>query len=109
MICSEKEQLDTSYELSIEPIMFSSIMGRYSHTLKVRYEGVAIDPGRVLYLSLAKELGVTDLTGQLMWYRNGATYCHINGVLVRTATPFPVWVLQMTQQFRSFLSQQPMK
>ena len=107
------QQLMVHYQLSIEPITFASIMGRYSHNLKVRCEGVAIDPGRILYLSIDKELGVTDLKGNLLWYRGGATHCHVNGVLVCTVTPFSVWVLQMMQQYRAYLSpqdsKQPMK
>jgi len=106
MTCSTNKQDVTQYELSIEPITFVSIMGRYSHMLKVRYEGIPIDSGRVLYLSLTKELGVTDLTGSLTWYRGGATQCQINGVLVRTSMPFSIWVLHMLQQYRAHILHQ---
>jgi hypothetical protein len=104
-----KKQQVAHYELSIEPIAFVSIMSRYSHNLKVRYDGLAIDPGRVLYLSLSKELGVTDLTGNLMWYRGGATYCHVNGALVCTSISFSFWVLQMMHQYHVYLSHQDSK
>ena len=49
-----------AYEVSIEPIGDISVMGRYTHTLKVRYEGLVVDPGFSLYLEPVKEVAVTD-------------------------------------------------
>lgn len=96
-------QLDSSYELSIELMSTPSIMGKYTHVLKIRYEGIAIDPGRALYLSPSKELGLTDLTGQLMWYKNGKMFTHINGVLVAKPIRFSHWLSNTLADFRTFL------
>ena len=104
MFSSDKAQFDTRFELSIELMRRPSIMGRYTHVLKVRYEGIAMDPGRVLYVSLSHELGVTDLSGQLMWYRGGSTYTYVNDVLVSTPVEFSSWVSNVVAGFRTHLS-----
>ena len=104
MSSSQSVQLDPCYELSIEMMSTPSIMGKYTHVLKIRYEGLAIDPGRALYLCPSKELGLTDLTGQLMWYKGGKMFTHINGVLVAQPIPFSQWLATTLADFRTFLS-----
>ena len=101
---SRTAHLDASYELSVELMTTPSIMGRYTHVLKIRYEGIAIDPGRALYLCPSKEIGLTDLTGQLMWYKDGRVFTYINGVLVARPIPFSNCVSITLEDFRIFLS-----
>ena len=81
-----------AYDVAIEPIGNASVMGRYTHSLKVRYQGLAIDPGFSLYLEPIKELAVTDFHGTVAWYRSNHACYYKNGLLVRESIPFKLWL-----------------
>lgn len=92
-----------AYEVSIEPISDISVMGRYTHALKVRYEGLVVDPGFSLYLEPVKELAVTDFHGTVVWYRSGQACFYQNGILVREPISFSVWLECITTACCAFI------
>lgn len=92
-----------AYELSIEPIHTSALLRKYTHMLVVKRNGVRVDVGQVVYVSLNREIGIADCRGQLSWYRSGAVHRSFSGVVEAHIQPFGTWLYGLIDALRDYL------
>lgn len=94
-----------AYELSIEPIHASALLRKYTHMLVVKRNGVRIDVGQVVYLSPQRQIGISDVRGQLTWYRSGAIHRSLSGAIEAQIVSFSSWLYGIIEQLRLYLMQ----